>query len=67
MRQTLQELLDYAEACLDQASNWTLLGTVAADQAPRFAFYQQQSMAASQLAQAVAIASAVKYDDKPAD
>lgn len=60
MRQTLQELLDYAESCLTSAQGWSLIGPEVTPPA-QLVYYQRQSMASSQLAIAVALASAVKY------
>lgn len=63
MKRDLQQILDFAEECLSKASMATGADYTASPVHPvAAAYWQQLSLAASQLATAVALASAVKYD-----
>lgn len=61
MKRTLQELLDYAEECMDTSQkNWP-------DYTAHCQHMEIQSQLASRLALAVAWSSAVKYDKHPTE
>lgn len=56
MRKTLDEILDYAEECLDNATK-----------GGSYEYWQRQSEVASALARAVAAAAIVQFDEEVPD
>lgn len=69
MNRTLQELLDYAETCLSKAAipDTTNLSLASEALLRTIIYWQQQSIAASQLAHAVALSTAVKIKPEKVD
>lgn len=68
MRRTLEEMLDYAEECLEQAQfNPQYMITNSATNHVDVGYWQRQSIAASSLAQAMALAAPVRIKPPEVD